>query len=356
MPIHNSLVSALSSVAGSLFASIREVEDILKSLREVGVFELRSSPTNPPVVASADSSWALKSYSMVLVYAVQYASIRVSPGKSTAERQVVDADAGYLIPSRRTGDATADEVMRRAVEFISRRLEVSALAEVSEGADVALFDGSLFTFLWYSKFPKIPRGLKSFKGVPSKFRDIWREVARHIESIVASGASPLFISKSVRRSYYVDRLLAPDSLEKLGGKVNDLMLIELMRKTGRLPRGALMLEPVHISSFEEMPRPLDSLDPDDRPYLEPLMPITATYVVFSPTAQAYQITVPGKWSPEDLAGVLSDLYPYSHAGYPEPLRVVHHLIKISSPELRYLLLKLGLAYMPTGREPLGEVA
>ncbi|MEM2080178.1 MAG: DNA double-strand break repair nuclease NurA, partial [Nitrososphaerota archaeon] len=302
-----------------------------------------------------DSSWALKSYAMFLVYAAQSAAIRVSPGKTSSTECLVDADAGYFIPSLRVSDVTADEVVMRSVQFISKRLEVSALVRVSEGADVSLFDGSLFSFLWYSKFPEIPRSLKSFKDRPSRFRDIWREVVRGVKSIVATGATPLFIAKSIRRSYYTDRVSSPELLEKLGDRVNDLVLIELMKRIGRLPKKALLLEPVYIYSFKEMPRPLNSLDQEDRSFLEPLMPITVTYVVFSPPAQAFQVTMPGKWSPEELVEVLSELYPYSHTGYPDPLKLAHNLSKISGRELRYLLLKLGFSSIPTGRELLGEV-
>lgn len=354
MPIHDSLVNALSNVVKSLFASIGEVGDLLKSLREVEVFELRVPSDSPPVVAAGDSSWALRTHAMVLVYAVQSVAIRVSPGRAESTERLVDADAGYFIPSQHVGDATADEVVMRAIQFISKRLEVSALTKVSEGADISLFDGSIFSFLWYSKFPEIPSSLKSFKNRPSRFRDIWREVVIGVRSIATSGVIPLFIAKSVRRSYYVDRLSSPDLLQKLGDRANDLVLIELMRRIGWLPKKALVLEPVHISSFKDMPRPLNSLDLEDRSLLEPLIPITVTYVIFNPSAHAFQVTIPGKWSLEELAEVLSRLYPYSHSGYPDPLRVAHNLSKISNRELRYLLLKLGVSSIPTGRELLGE--
>lgn len=354
MPVHDSLVNALSSIAVDLFTDLRKAQELLESLKEIEFFELKTAPDTPPVVAAGDSSWALKSYAMVLVYVAQSVAIRVSPGSTPSTERSIVADAGYFIPSPRASDASADEVVRRAIQFISKNLEVESLAEISRGAEIALFDGSLFSFLWYSKFPEIPSGLRSYRGRPSRFRDIWRGVVRNIASIAKFKTVPIFISKSIRRSYYIEKMLNSEAVERFGGRVNDLVLIDLMKRTGRLPKETLVLEPVYISKFEEMPRPLNSLDREDRSVLDPLLPITVTYAVFNPTAQPFQITIPGKRSPEELVELVSALYPYSYTGYPDPLKVAHGLSKISSRELRYLLLKLGISSIPTGREFLGE--
>lgn len=356
MPVHDSLVSALSSVAKDLLSDLRAAREFLGNIKEVNVFELKTTPARVPDVSASDSSWTLKGYSMVLVYAIQAVAVRASASEPSSPRRSVEADAGYFIPSLRASDIAADEVVLRAVQFMSKNLEVASLASISDGVEIALFDGSLFSFLWYSKFPEIPQNLKSLRGRPSKLRDVWRSTVGTISSIARSGTAPMFVSKSIRRSYYIEKLLDAEALERVGSRVNDLMILGLLKAGGRLPRKAFVLEPVYITSFSELPRPLNSLDREDRQIVEPLVPITVTYVSFNPAVQPYQVTVPGLWDPEELVDLASAIYPYSHSGYPDPLRIAHGLCKIGSRELRYLLLKLGISSIPTGRELLGDFA
>lgn len=353
MPIHDSLVTALDDIAKRLLQELRTARDLLNGLGEVGVCELRASAEALPGVAAADSSRKLKSYSMALVYAIQAAAVRTPLGSSPL---LVEGDAGYLVPSPQAGEAFADEAVERAVEFMSKSLEVQLLLRSSEAVEVALLDGSLFHFLWYSKFPEIPKNLRSFKEWPSRRREIWRSIVDGIVRMRRIGIVPLFVSKRVRRSYYAERLLSPVARERGLGVDNDLILLALLRASGRLPKGPFALEPVYIESVEDMPRPLNRLDPEDRSVIEPLVPATVTYVVFNPASQPYQVTVPGRLSPGELAELLSSLYPHSRSGYPDPLRLAHHACKIRTREFANILLKLGIGQLPTGRESLGEFA
>ncbi len=353
MPVHDSLVMALRSVASRLAGELRTARELLSGLREVGIYELRAGTGALPDVVASDSSHKMKSYSMALVYAVQAAAVRASPERSSL---LVEADAGYLVPSPRTGEAFASEALERAVEFMSKSLEVQMLLRSTEASELALLDGSLFYFLWYSKLPEMPKSLRSFREWPSRRREIWRSIVDGIAKLRGTGVVPMFFSKRVRMSHYTKRMLDPAALARGLEVENDLVLLALLRADGRLPMRPLALEPVYIESVGNMPRPLDRLDPEDRRVIEPLLPVTVTYVIFDPASQPYQVTVPGKLSPEELAELLSSLYPLSRSGYPDPLRLAHHACKIGRRELEILLLKLGVSRLPTGREPLGELA
>ncbi|MCX8185219.1 MAG: DNA double-strand break repair nuclease NurA [Sulfolobales archaeon] len=356
MPIHDSLVKTLSSAAVNLFSELEEVQDFLSKVRrDIGVLKLKTNAGRPPVVAAGDSSRILVNYSMAFVYAIQ--AVAVTVGFSGFEdRFFVEADAGYLIVSPKTKEVFSDEIISRSIGFLSRKLEVSTLLHASRDVELALFDGSLFYFLWYSKHPKIPRSLKSLKERPIKLRDIWRDIVKAINSLTKSGVTPIFVSKSIRRSYYLEKFLEvgkSDSTISPRSKINDILLINTLRWSGVLPSGMFLLEPVYIERVEDLPRPLDTLESEDRSLIEPLVPITVTYVVFNSVAQPYQITIPGKWGWEELNELVSSLYPYSHSGYPDPLRIAHKWCRIEEQEFKNMLLKLGVS-IPTGRELLGE--
>jgi hypothetical protein len=355
VPIHGQLLRALDEVSRLLLSELGKSRELLSVLRDVHVYEIKALPGEPPDVVAGDSSRALRSYSMALVYAVQAVAVRVRPRIPGGLEHVVEADAGYYISTPASRDLLADELVKRVVQFISRELEVESVRKVSEGAEIAFFDGSIFSFLWYGKFPEVPESLVSFRKIPRKFRDIWSSVVSQLVDVRRSGTVPMFVAKTIRRSYYVGRLLGDSLLTGLRSRVNDLILVSLLRASGRIPRKPCILEPVWISSVEEMPKPLNTLELEDRRLVEPIVPVTVTYVFFSPTAQPYQLTVPGRWGGEELAGLVSSIYPYSYSGYPDPLKVAHNMCRLSTNELRQVLAKLGLSSIPTGRELLGEV-
>lgn len=380
MPIHDNLLIALSDIARRMSEDIRS---LLKRIESAPIeLEARELRPDAPLlsVAAADSSYQIKGYSMAFVYAVQASAISVSP-RDGSSSSLVDADAGYLIVSPevesrlRAGGARAmslDSVVKRMVKTIAMWLEASLLGRASRGADVALFDGSLFSFLWHiwhsERVPDLPA--VSYKEVsdsewPSargglRREELWRRTVEKILEIRRSGAIPVFIAKSIRRNYYAEGILAallgPERGERViaGSAINDIVLINLLRYAGRLPRKPFALGPIYVESPGQLPRPLARLY-EKEGLLRSVLPITVTYAAFGPTSQPYQVTTLGKLSPEELVSLLSSIYAYSQAGYPEPLRIVHGMCKIGSRELRSLLLKLGFSQLPTGREPLGEM-
>ena len=167
-------------------------------------------------------------------------------------------------------------------------------------------------------------------------------------------AQLLFIAKTIRRNYYVEKLVPGNLGFSTMSALNDLLALELLRRRGSLPREPHFIEPLYIEKPEELPRPLKSLDPEDMEYIKPLLPITVTYVVFSRNTPPYQLTLSGKLSPSELREVLESLLPYSTTGYPDPLRVAHSMCKISMQEFRTIAARLGLTQISTGRELLGE--
>ncbi|MDW8010311.1 MAG: DNA double-strand break repair nuclease NurA, partial [Sulfolobales archaeon] len=155
---------------------------------------------------------------------------------------------------------------------------------------------------------------------------------------------------------YLEKIVGLDSssstLPQL--KINDILLINALRRIGALPSGTFILEPIYIERIEDLPRPLNTLEGEDRSLVEPLVPVTITYAIFNPVAQPYQITIPGRWGWDELGELISSLYPYSQSGYPDPLRLAHRLCEIEEREFKNVLLKLGVS-IPTGREFLGEL-
>jgi hypothetical protein len=352
IPVCDDLIRALRAVATTIADEVRRVESLARDIKELRAYELRLKAGNLPTVVASDSSRVFKNFSVAIVFAVQAAAVRSSVGGCPALRTRGEA-GGYVI-SFEEREGPADEIVDRVSRFVAKDMEVSVTVELLDGADLALFDGSLISFLWYGKLPKVPEELRlTLPRRPRRLRELWRGVVRGLVG-VRSRVLPLFIAKSIRRSYYVDRVLP--NLKRGEGEetINDLVLLSYMRRRGLLPRGPHVVEPVYLEKVEELPRPLKNLDPEDRRYVEPLLPVTVTYVAFGSTTQYYQVSIPGRLSPEEVVEVLSSLYPYSRSGYPDPLRVAHSRCRITSREFRLILAKLGLTHIPTGREPLGE--
>jgi len=353
IPVCDDLVRALKLVASTIADEVRRAEEVARSIKELSFYKLKIGVGSLPSVVASDSSRVFKNLSVAMVFAIQAVAIRSSASGSPALR--TRAEAGSYVISFEERGSPADEIVDRVSRFVAKDMEVSTSAELLDGADVALFDGSIFSFLWYGKLPEVPRELRlTLPWRPSTLRDLWRSIARGLLE-VRGRVLPMFIAKSIRKSYYVERVLpnAKQSREREGA-LNDLVLLNYMRRRGLLPRVPHIIEPMYLEKVEELPKPLKTLDPEDRTYVEPLLPVTVTYVAFGSSTQYYQVTVPGRLSPEELTEVLSSLYPYSRSGYPDPLRVAHSRCRVTSREFRLLLAKLGLSYVPTGREPLGE--
>jgi hypothetical protein len=348
IPLHDDLIAELSRVINDLLSRVVAVDDLSRYVREVYSYPLRTSQSSeaPDVVAS-DSSRVVKKLSLATVYAIQAVSANVSLRESRSSRFVIKCTSGYYIPT--PSEVVPEELMLRITQLLSRVLEVDSVLEVVDRAEVALFDGSLISFLWgYSSRP-LPKGLR-FTGYSgfSNLRDMWYEIFRKITEIVKL-VKPLFIAKTLRRSYYVDILLSGETPKEIKSEVNDLVLINMLRRLGKLPKQPYILQPVYVTT-DKLPKPLNSLNID----LSPLIPMTVTYVAFNHSTQPYQVSVPGVWGVDELVDIISSIYIYSHTGYPDPLRVVHSKSKLSTEEFKYILYKLGLNSIPTGRELLGE--
>lgn len=307
-----------------------------------------SQVSEPPDVVASDSSRVIKRLSLATVYAIQAVSANISLRESKSCKFVIKCTSGYYIPT--LSEVIPEELVIRITQLLSRVLEVDSVLEVIDHAEVALFDGSLISFLWgYSKRP-LPKGLRS-TGYSnfSNLRDVWYEIFKKITEIVKL-VKPLFIAKTLRRSYYIDILLSEETPKEIKSEVNDLILINMLRRLGKIPKQPYILQPVYITT-DKLPKPLNSLNIN----LSPLIPMTVTYVAFNHSIQPYQVSIPGVWGVDELIDILSSIYIYSHTGYPDPLRLVHNKCKLSNEEFKYVLYKLGLSTIPTGRELLGEL-
>jgi len=354
IPVCDELVRALKLVASTITGEVRRAEEVARDIRKLEAYELKlEAGSSPPSLVASDSSRVFRNLSIAIVFAIQAVAIRSSASGYPALR--TRGEAGSYVISFEERKSSADEMVDRVSRFVARDMEVSTAAELLDGVDLALFDGSLFSFLWYGKLPEVPRELKlTLPWRPSTLRDLWRSIARGILGI-RGRVLPVFIAKSVRKNYYVEMVLPGIKQSEEVEALNDLVVLNYMRRRGLLPRVPHIVEPVHLEKVGDLPKPLKTLDPEDRTYVEPLLPVTVTYVTFGGNTQYYQVTVPGRLGPEELAEVISSLYPYSRTGYPDPLRVAHSRCRVTSREFRLLLAKLGLTSIPTGREPLGEL-
>ena len=77
---------------------------------------------------------------------------------------------------------------------------------------------------------------------PSMVRDLWRSTASRIAD-VAKKTRALFIAKTIRRNYYVEKLIPEYSTSNA---INDLLILDLLRRRGSLPREPHFIEPIHI--------------------------------------------------------------------------------------------------------------
>jgi len=351
MPIHDKLLQALNTLLLEITSDINRVSELQAQIRDINAYSLRPRSGELVGVIASDSSRVYREMRTAVLFAVQVVAVKFKPGEDAV---LSDAEAGYCTVPLEAGKTPIEEVVRRVAQFTSRELELSTASRLVSENELVLHDGSIFSFLWYGKLPRIPEGFKfATRPRPHTLRDLWRSVVgKMLEA--RRRAQLLFIAKTIRRNYYVEKLVPGNLGFSTMSALNDLLALELLRRRGSLPREPHFIEPLYIEKPEELPRPLKSLDPEDMEYIKPLLPITVTYVVFSRNTPPYQLTLSGKLSPSELREVLESLLPYSTTGYPDPLRVAHSMCKISMQEFRTIAARLGLTQISTGRELLGE--
>jgi hypothetical protein len=238
VPVSNELVAGFVSLFNSFKRDLDFVTDLMSLIRDVNVYRLELRGRDIDVIAS-DSSRVVKKFRVAVVFGVQVSGVRFGVRRAVVD----DAEAGYCIIPPASGSAPVDSVVRRVAMFLSRELEVSTVQRLVDGGEVALFDGSLFSFLWYAKHPEIPENMVFAKRVkPGMVRDLWRSIASRIAD-VAKKARAIFIAKTIRRSYYVEKLIPEYSTSN---DINDLLILDLLRRRGSLPKEPHFIEPIHI--------------------------------------------------------------------------------------------------------------
>ncbi|MEM4971838.1 MAG: DNA double-strand break repair nuclease NurA [Sulfolobales archaeon] len=216
---------------------------------------------------------------------------------------------------------------RGVVHHIAKDLEVSSAKAVIDSMgsppDLVLFDGSLRSF-FYNRF----RGGDEFS---ESLRRSWLERVEALERI-SRISRVVFISK-VHTRQILSRFLKPE----VDGKpvvVPDYALIDkILEGRSREPG---FLEPIEVSEGSVGVR------------------YTLTYAILARGAPAYQITMPGSLSAEEISEVLEMLRFHSAPGYPEPLRQCHYHSRIGRKEFLQLLGAYGVR-LESGREVLGEL-
>jgi hypothetical protein len=350
MPIHDKLIKALDHLMIQITSDLNNLSILEPQIKDINTYSLKPRVREHVGIIASDSSRVYRELRAAVLFAVQALAVKHIP---SGEQVFIDAEAGYCSIPVGGGKTPVEEVVRRVAQFTSRELELSTAVSLMREGDLALFDGSIFSFLWYGKLPEIPGEFKfAVRPRPHTLRDLWRSVASKLLE-AKRRTQLLFIAKTIRRNYYVNKLLSTQS-DIVSSALNDLVVLDLLRKRGSLPKSPHFIEPIYIEKSEDLPRPLKSLDPEDMEYVKPLLPVTVTYVVFSYNSPPYQLTIPGKLSPEELSEVLGILLPHSITGYPDPLRVAHNMCKLTIQEFKAILAKLGLTRLLTGRELLGE--
>jgi hypothetical protein len=82
---------------------------------------------------------------------------------------------------------------------------------------------------------------------------------------------------------------------------------------------------------------------------------TLTYMLLHPAGKAYQLTVPGRLTREEVAGLVAQIKRVSPDGYPYPLSAPHHSSKLRKTDLKTLVALIA-PELETGREQLEHAA
>jgi hypothetical protein len=325
---------------------LRELLSLYESLSVSGAEWVPAEGSSPAVAAGADSSRQHEVYRGVIVYAVQGHAVLTPPEGPSV--WVEGASAGHIEVSEasRVGVRVAREAL---ISSTAKTLEVSLLHRLAGGggADLLLFDGSYESFLG---------PILVFKGelrkasprLAERIHKLWEGRLRMLDEL-HSRARLAFISKSSGKL----NLVRHGGVKAVHGdrelQVPDFIVVRRVLSSARpLKPGFLWCENPYMElrgwecELVERTAGLPCL-------------YTLTYVLLHPAGKAYQLTVPGRLTREEVAELVGQIKRVSPDGYPYPLSATHHSSKLLKSDLKSLV-ALIVPELETGREQLEHTA
>lgn len=336
MPIYDVTIRELLKA----FSDVNKDLEVIKGVaNDLDIEFSKLTPLREAVfkeVSASDSSTIYRSYEYMSLYVIQGVSIKY-PSSSTRTPPIVKTGAIHVKNIHLSSGREPEHVVERKARMSSKLLELKLTEESLESSEscLALFDGSLISFLSF--------GVKEERP---ELRSLWVEIRDRVRKL-SKKATAVFVAKTIRLSHYINKWFR--GVEE-ARRFNDIAVLEYARRIGKLPLEPHYVEPLVISDSSELPDPLGKPGFE----LDGIIPMAVTYVSLGYGAPYYQVTIPGVRGLEDVDIAVRSLMKYSRSGYPDPLRIAHHLCKLKASEVNALLLKVGFSILKTGREPLGE--
>ncbi len=323
---------------------LRELLSLYESLSVSGAEWVPVEGSSPAAAAGADSSRQWEVYRGVIIYAVQGHAVLTPP--EGPSRWVEGASVGYLEVSEASRVGVAREALASSA---AKTLEVSLLHRLAGGggAGLLLFDGSYESFLGPIL---VFRGelRKASPGLAERIHRLWEDRLRMLGELYGR-AGLAFISKSSGKLNLVERGGVRVSYGGRELQVPDFVVVRRILSSARPPKpGFLWCENpyVELGGWEcELVERVTSL-----PCL-----YTLTYVLLHPAGKAYQLTVPGRLTREEVAELVAQVKSVSPDGYPYPLSAPHHSSKLHKSDLKTLVTLIA-PELETGREQLEHTA
>jgi hypothetical protein len=342
LPVTSSLYEEFRSAGRGL----QELLGLYESLSVSGAEWVPAEGSPPVAAAGADSSRQYEVYRGVIIYAVQGHAVLTPPEGPSAWAE--GASAGYMEVSEasRVGFGVAREAL---VSSAAKTLEVSLLHRLAGGggADVLLFDGSYESFLGPIL---VFRGelRKAGPRLAERVRRLWEDRLGMLGELHGR-ARLAFVSKSSGKLNLVERGGVKVSRGDMEYRVPDFVVVRRILSGVRPPKpGFLWCE-----------NPYMELGGWECEHVERAAGLpctyTLTYALLHPAGKAYQLTVPGRLSREEVAELVGQIKRVSPDGYPYPLSAPHHSSKLRKTDLRSLVALIA-PELETGREQLEHTA
>ena len=343
MPVTSSLYEEFRSAGRGL----RELLSLYESLSVSGAEWVPAEGSPPAVaVAGADSSRQHEVYRGVIIYAVQGHAMLMPPEGPGVWAE--GASVGYIEVSEasRVGVRVAREAL---ISSAAKTLEVSLLHRLAGGGGVGLLllDGSYESFLGPIL---VFRGelRKASPRLAERIYGLWEDRLRMLDEL-HSKAGLAFISKSSGKLNLVKHGGVKVSHGDREYQVPDFIVVR------RILSGVRPLKP----GFLWCENPYMELGGWECELVERVAGLpclyTLTYVLLHPAGKAYQLTVPGRLSREEVAELVGRIKRVSPDGYPYPLSAPHHSSKLHKNDLKTLVTLIA-PELETGREQLEHVA
>ena len=288
-------------------------------------------------VAAVDSSFVGVETRMFYIFAVQALAV-ASRGRSfsrIARAGIIDYASLMKIVRGRFIQRVSPKNM---LSFYAQMLELEAMNEVlkENPVELALFDGSITTFLMYrgrgideAPVYRVGDDVLTPLGIWSRKAEILRELAQR--------TTITFVAKTSYAGFYT------------GGALPDMGMLETMRLLGISKFSQKGFSEPRILTRDQLIELLKI--PEELTDLLSVDALTLTYVRFVDGGPLYQVAIVGRRGEKDLKRIVSALAAWSPGGYPLPLESVHRLSKLNKKEVRKLLIHYGVPIV-SGREVL----